>query len=401
MPVWEELYGLRELSVDRKIVFAILMGFNFGVTFMNIPPALGRLMAVYQVSYVQISIVIGTLFWSHALMQVPGGMVADRLGIKKTLMMGLSLICFGNLMPAGLPSLELALLGRTITGVGTGLSFLTTMKMIALYAPTGRVGVYQSFVGGFFSFGTIFSYLVIPLLVNASWRWSYLVPGGICLLFLIFLGTLRLESISPVSPRPLALGEIARIRNGWILGIYHALSFGSVVTLGNWWPSLLSEIKHNPSAAQIAWGGALLMLISGVARFSGGFLLIKFKSAFVASASILTLSAIFLGLFLIPYPGLILAMLLLASWFGSINFGALFHLASRETPPDSLATMLGLINFLANAGAVLFTLMFGWIKDTTGSFAWGFAVLAFFSITTFIVGRNSFARRSEGARNHE
>ncbi len=379
--------------MNRIILFASLTGFNFGVTFMNVPPALDRLMKVYQVSYVQVSVLIGILFWSHALMQIPGGIVADRLGIRKTLLIGLSFICFGNFMPAALPSLELALLGRTLTGIGTGLSFLTSMKMIALYAPAGRVGVYQSFIGGLFCVRDDLFLPRHPSPGRASWRWSYLVPGGISLLFLVFLGTLRLESISPAAPRPLGLWRIVRIRNGWILGIYHALSFGSVVTLGNWWPSLLSEIRHNPTAAQIAWGGALLMLISGVGRVSGGFLLLRFRSSFVANASILILSAIFLGLFLIPYPGLTLALLLLAAWFGSINFGAFFHLASQETTPDSLATLLGFINFLANAGAVLFTLMFGWIKQTSGSFAWGFVVLAFLGIATLIVGWNSFAEK--------
>jgi MFS family permease len=333
-------------------------------------------------------------------MQVPGGIVADRLGIKKTLLIGLSFICFGNLIPAAFPSLELALLGRTITGIGTGLSFLTSMKMIALYAPAGRVGVYQSFIGGCFAFGTIFSYLVIPLLAGEDWRWAYLVPGVISLFFLGLLGTLRLESTSPAPPtplgtRPLGLGKIVRIRNGWILGIYHALSFGSVVTLGNWWPSLLSEISQNPTAHQIAWGGAVLMLISGVGRVSGGFLLFKLRPPSVANGSILILSAIFLGLFLIPHPGFILGLLLLAAWFGSFNFGALFHLASKETAPDSLATLLGFINFLANAGAVLFTAMFGWIKESSGSFGWGFAALAFLGITTLVAGWNSFAGKNE------
>jgi MFS family permease len=382
--------------VERKIVFAILMGFNFGVTFMNIPPALGRLMAVYQVSYVQMSMVLGILFWSHALMQIPGGMVADRIGIRKTLLAGISFMCFGNLLPALLPSLELALTGRAITGIGTGLSFLTAMKMIALYAPAGRVGVYQAFIGGFFAFGTIFAYLLIPRLANSLWQSAYLIPGGISFFFLIFLKTLRFEPVSAASPRPVALGKIIRIRQGWILGFYHALSFGSVVTLGNWWPSLLSEIKSSPSAAQIAWGGGLLMLISGISRVSGGFLLFKFKPVRVANTSILILSAIFLGIFLIPYPGITLALLLLAAWFGSINFGAFFHLASEETAPDSLATLLGFINFLANVGAVLFTAMFGWMKDTSGSFTWGFAVLAFLGLTAFILGRNSFARKSRG-----
>jgi hypothetical protein len=80
------------------------------------------------------------------------------------------------------------------------------------------------------------------------------------------------------------------------------------------------------------------------------------------------LSGLFLGLFIIPSPALALGLALLAAWFASINFGALFHLAARVTATDSYATLFGFINFLANLSAILFTLMFGLMKDTMGSF---------------------------------
>jgi len=77
-------------------------------------------------------------------------------------------------------------------------------------------------------------------------------------------------------------------------------------------------------------------------------------------------------------------MAVLAAWFASINFGAIFQLASRATSPDSMGGLVGFINFLANIGAVLFTLLFGWMKDAAGSFGWGFAVLAFLCLTVII-----------------
>jgi nitrate/nitrite transporter NarK len=73
---------------------------------------------------------------------------------------------------------------------------------------------------------------------------------------------------------------------------------------------------------------------------------------------------------------MVLTLALLGAWFGSINFGALFQLASRSVAADSLGTLLGFVNLLGNLGAVAFTLMFGWSKDVVGSFAWGFAALA-------------------------
>ena len=66
--------------------------------------------------------------------------------------------------------------------------------------------------------------------------------------------------------------------------------------------------------------------------------------------------------------------------------GDLFQLASRSAAADSLGTMLGFVNLLGNLGAVAFTLLFGWSKDTLGSFAWGFAVLSFLAAVTLAAG---------------
>jgi nitrate/nitrite transporter NarK len=85
--------------------------------------------------------------------------------------------------------------------------------------------------------------------------------------------------------------------------------------------------------------------------------------------------------------GPLLILAILAAWFASINFGAIFHLASRATSPESVATLIGFVNFLANLGAIFFTLIFGWIKDTTGSFSWGFCVLASLCLSAFLLGR--------------
>ena len=82
-------------AINREFVFALLLGLNLGITFMNIPPALQTLMGVYGVSCVTISVLIGILFWSYALMQMPAGLITDRAGIKRTLVMSLFCVSFG------------------------------------------------------------------------------------------------------------------------------------------------------------------------------------------------------------------------------------------------------------------------------------------------------------------
>lgn len=91
-------------------------------------------------------------------------------------------------------------------------------------------------------------------------------------------------------------------------------------------------------------------------------------------------------------PGAVLSLALLAAWFGSVNFGSLFQLVSRSAAADSLGAVLGFVNLLGNFGAVLFTMLFGWSKDTLGSFAWGFAFLAPLAAVALLAGLRILGR---------
>ena len=372
--------------MNYQMVFSMLVGLGMGVTALNLPPVLDSLMTLYGVSYGGISILLGAVLWSHALMQIPGGMVSDRLGLKPTLLLGLSLVAVGHLLPTLAPDLALAVVGRVIVGLGTGLSFITTLKLIALYAPGGRGGVYQSYFGGLNAVGGILVYLLLPRLVVFDWRWTFFIPAALTLAALAMIPALKLEPVSAGPEERLPLNRIVLIKVAWVIGIYHALSWGVIINLGQWVPSVLAEVWHRPSAEELAWGGALVLLISGVGRLSGGAALSRFSAAGIANGSILILTFTFLGLFLFQTPWLVLALMLVAGWFTSINFGAFFQLAGQTVPPRSMATVFGFVNFLANLGAVLFTFAFGLAKDGTGSFRWGFAFLTVVALTALLGG---------------
>ena len=304
--------------------------------------------------------------------------------------MGLCFIC-GNFVPILSPHLGPAIVGRVITGIGTGLSFVATMKLIALSAPSQRIGVFLGYFGSFFSLGGILAYLLIPSLIKFHWEWAYATTVGMNLSLILWLWALRLERVSRVA-NPLPLFQVLRLREGWVLGAYHALSWGAMINLGSWLPSLLADIWKDSVTIQFAWGGALVMLISGLGRLSGSFILLKFTPLRVANGSILILSVIFLSLFIVPYGGAVFALALLAAWFASLNFGAFFDLASRSVSSDSLGSLVGFINFLANLSAMLLAILFGWLKDTVGSFSWAFLILTVFGLTIYLVGRNSLKR---------
>ncbi len=368
-----------------------------GFVFMNIPSALDCMMDLYRASYTRLSVLMSALFWTHALSQIPAGVLVDRTGLKANLQFCLLAMSLGNLLPVLHPSLELAVTGRIIAGVGTGLSFPTLLKMIALYSLPRKIGAYQAFFGGAFSMGCIAAYLLIPRLIPFGWQWAYLFPGLLCLPLLAAAFFLEVERRPAVRISAGALASVFRLRQAWVIGIYHCLSWGSVLALGSWVPSLLVEVFGGAKAADFAWGGALIMLVSGIGRLSGGVILFRVPAALIANGSIAVLSSFFVLLFFIRQPLPVLMLALGAGWFASINFGALFHLISRSSPPGSMGTLLGLVNMLANLGAVAFTFMFGWMKDHHGSFTSGFAVLAVVGLLAVLAGRNSLKKADDAS----
>ena len=378
--------------MNLKIIFALLAGFNFGIIFLNIPPALTLLMDLYGLSYTGASVLMSALLWTHALMQIPAGMLADRLSIKMSIALGVGLMACGNLVPALEPSYSLAIAGRIVTGIGSGLSFVSVMKLIVLFSATGMRGTFQAFFATCFSLGSILAYLAIPELLSLGWQWSYLLPGISCVLLLLLWSFITLDEQPRSTAVPLSLGRVLRKQTGWILGFYHALSYGSVMTLGNWVPSLLAEVWADSTATQLVWGGALTMLVSGLGRLAGGFIILKTPALKIVNSSIVVIAVLFLGLYAIQIPVFTLVLALAAVWFASLNFGALFELVSRTVNSASVATAFGFVNFLANLGAVIFTLIFGLAKDLTGTFFGGFLIMALAAATAYFFGKDILQR---------
>jgi MFS family permease len=380
--------------MDYRMTFTFVMGLVLGIIFLNIPPALDTLMILYSVSYTEISILISALLWTHALMQIPSGIITDRIGIKKSLLLCIVFMGVGGFIPALIPHIFIAVMGRVVVGIGTGLSFTTTMKLIALYAPGGRVGTFQAFFASAFSLGSILAYQFIPSLMKNGWQAAYLSAAVPCLLLLAMVLPMDLESDVPSDPNPLPMGRVFRIRLAWIIGLYHAICHGSILTLGSWMPTLLSEVWQSPGAAQYAWSGVLVMFISGLGRISGGFVLYRIRPFIIVNGSILILMILFTGLYIVPIPNVVLFLAMTSALFAAINFGAIFHIASGATHAGSLGTLLGLINLLANLGPVLFTLMFGYFKDTFGSLSNGFGVMAVMSLIALLLGQSAIRRSS-------
>jgi len=278
--------------------------------------------------------------------------------------------------------------GRVVTGFGTGLAFVIILKLLATHSPPHLVGTHQGFFGGAFSLGSIAAYVYIPDLFALDWRWPFWSAGLLSAVAVAWALLLPLKPVESGKLKPLPMRRLMALKIGWIIGLYHAISYGSMINLGNWIPSVLAEASGTP-VSQLAWGGSLILLVSGLGRIGGGAILARVRASTLANGSIALLAVLYFSLFLASPAWLVLTLALTASWFASITFGAFFQIAGKGVEARSLGSLFGFVNLVANLGAILFTLAFGLFKDHAGSFAWGFALMSAMAALALALGHRT------------
>ncbi len=109
--------------------------------------------------------------YAYALMQIPMGILVDRVGVKKVLS-GSIILCllgaFAMAFSTDLPSLQMS---RILIGMGSASAFMSALKIAADYLPAGRRGF---LMGATLTLGTIGAMLtgsyLVPLVQTAGWR---------------------------------------------------------------------------------------------------------------------------------------------------------------------------------------------------------------------------------------
>jgi ACS family glucarate transporter-like MFS transporter len=146
----------------------------------------------FHLDNVQLGWIFSAFVLGYALFQAPGGWIADRIGPRATLMIGVlwwgvftSLITF---LPAGMAGLLPILIGiRFCLGMGEAVVYPASNCVVAQWIPSSERGLANGFIFCGVGFGAGITPPLISYLVgNYGWRWSFwasavlgLVAGGI------------------------------------------------------------------------------------------------------------------------------------------------------------------------------------------------------------------------------
>lgn len=140
------------------------------------------LAAAFSTSAASLGVLAATYFYVYTVMQIPTGILADTLGPRRILMLGGIVGGAGSFLFGFAPSLDWALAGRTLIGLGVSVTFIAMLKLIAVWFDENR---FATMVGVCMLVGNLGSVLAgapLSALAQATgWRGVFIGLGFVSL----------------------------------------------------------------------------------------------------------------------------------------------------------------------------------------------------------------------------
>jgi cyanate permease len=376
----------------QVLFIGLLMAFGEWLPLLVVP-------AVEDVINQQLSIthtLTGFLFSAPvamlALVAIPGGFLADRIGIKKAVGIGAVILAVGSIL-RGIASNFPTLLGFTLLyGLGLGLCFPNLPKLARHCTPRERTNI----TFGFFTIAILFSG-ALALAINRTIIYpitntyqGVFVIGSIpavvaAILWWLFIKDPPCESagVQPVKIDLATLRKIVTRSDLWLVSALFLLHNLVIYTLIGWMPAFLMTI-----GAQITLAGIITSIILWMGMLSVIFLTrlsVKLgkRKPFLWGSSIILIFAC-LSSYYVNLPLSWLLMLFIGIATG-IRFTTILALPVEIVTPEESGSASGLVMSIGYIGALAGPVLGGFILDSTHTYEWVFISLAAVSAITTVV----------------
>jgi MFS family permease len=295
---------------------------------------------------------------------IPGGAAAARLGPRRAVLVGLTLMGLSSVGFAFAQGFGALLAARFLQGCGSGFTWAGAFAWLLAAVPRARRGEVIGTALGAAVFGALFGPVVgaAAALIGRAVVFTALAGAAVLLAF----WTLRLESIPSESPSWSAM--VRALRNNYFLGglalmALASLLFGVLSTLA---PLDLSDAGWGAAAIGAVWlvGAAFETALSPIVgrTIDRRGILLPVRAALTASA------VLSIGLAFTPRPLVYVPLLLLASGAYGVLFTPAFALIAEGAEQTGLAQGMafGLMNAAWALGALVGPAVGGAVATATG-----------------------------------
>jgi MFS transporter, ACS family, D-galactonate transporter len=344
--------------------------------------------------------------WTYAAAQIPGGILLDRIGVRLTYFLSVTLWSLCT-MATGLANGLGALVGtRLALGIAEAPAFPSNSRVLSIWFPQHEraraTGVYS--IGQYFGLAFL-SPVLFWISAEFGWRALFMLVGAAGVIFgFVWLKGYRDPHASVLANQaeldyiaaggglgdkagstPFEWRNIAfLLRQRQVLGasIGQFASNSTLVFFLTWFPTYLAT-ERQMAYIRVGFFAVLPFLAATVGVVSGGllsdFLLRKTGSANIARklpvvSGLMLASAIALANVL-DSDVLVIAVMSVAFFGqGMCNLG--WTLITDVAPKKLIGLTGGVFNLCANLAGIVTPLVIGVVVAATGSFAWALAFIA-------------------------
>jgi MFS transporter, NNP family, nitrate/nitrite transporter len=347
---------------------------------------------LYNLSATQKSVMIAVPVLLGSIGRLFSGMFADKFGGRNVM----SALLIFSAIPAVAIGFSTSFNQLVIFGLFLGIAGTTfpvgvgfTSRWFAPEKQGTALGVY-----GMGNIGQSIAVFFAPVLAIAlgGWRTVFFIFAAVALIWGIVFYLSAENDTTTARPRSLTemLQPLRSSKIAWILSLFYFLTFGGFVALALYMPTFLREIFNlTPTDAGARTAGfvvlaTLMRPVGGmVADRIGGAKVLMVVFAAIAALSLL-LSFTTIVLFTIGALGCAAAL--------GLGNGAVFKLVPQYFPKET-GTVTGLVGAFGGLGGFFPPLELGIVKDASGSYGLGFALLSAFAVGCLIVDYFVFIRQ--------
>lgn len=376
----------------RWLVFGILALAYVSAFFHRISPAVVAvdLQDAFGISGGLLGLLASVYFYSYAVIQVPSGLLSDSWGPRRAVSIFLLVGGVGSILFGAAQSLNEAIFGRVMVGLGAGMVFTPTMKIVSeWFRPQefSRMNALLLTMGGL---GALSAATPMALLTTwLGWRAAF-EAIGLATLFLALLvmalvrnrpadlGWPSLAEMDHLGTQPLPVEKSISLFQGarrvvmekhfWPVALWSTCSIGTFFAFGGLWAG--PYLTHVYGTTRAETGRILDMLSLGI--IVGSFFMSYLSESVVRSRKkVLRLTSFLLLvelLFLsfrpqgLPTSALFFAML--AFSICSLAPAVISVTTTKELfPVQMTGTSVGMVNMFPFLGSALLQVILGWTLD--------------------------------------
>jgi FHS family L-fucose permease-like MFS transporter len=376
----------QNLTIIKLLTFLMFM--MFAMTTDAVGVIIPEVMKQFNLNMTAAGLMHYTPMIAIALSGVLLGFLADRLGRKATIIIGLSIYALNSYFYIISNTFGFIVCLMAIGGLAIGVFKTGALALIGdISNSTKQHTSTMNAVEGFFAVGSIIGPFIVTYFLSAEvkWQWLYVVAGTLCIVLIIMAFMVKYpETKKTTGERGSLAGTIAMLKDPYAMGfsIGAFLYVAAECAVYVWMPTLVAGYEGNLILIA-TYSLTIFFVLRAVGRFLGIWLLSYFNWTLVLTIFSFLIFLCFLGS-VIGGIKMAIALLPLSGLFMSVIYPTINSKGISCFPKTKHGSIAGIILFFTAAGAALGPLAMGGVSDLFGHDAkYGFILATIFTALLF------------------